>query len=49
MNDNLIKVIVDCGTTKNVSGKYWMENFLNIAEQENKDKISCRKERDSSV
>ena len=45
MHDNLDKVIIDCGTTKTVAGKYWMENFLEIAEGEIKDKIVKNKEK----
>ena len=45
MHDNLDKAIVDCGTTKTVAGKYWMDKFLEIAEEGFKDKITKSKEK----
>ena len=44
IHDNLDKAVVDCGTTKTVAGKYWMDNFLEIAEKDLKENIKYRKE-----
>ena len=34
-NDNLEKMIIDCGTTKSVTGQQWMDYYLsNLSEEE---------------
>ena len=44
IHDNLDKIVIDCGATKTVAGRYWMDNFLEIVDKDFKEKIKYTKE-----